>query len=552
MSQTSHPEDELPISEDERRMIEELKARKRLPDESEPDPAPAPRPGERLNSYGEWVSEAAAPTPVPAPAPVTPAPDPAPEPPAPPAPEPPAPPVTPAPEPPAPTPPVMSESLISPRRLPAHADERRQTVQHRSDPTETKPPQKKGVSSPENPFVRQPQPEPAHLRPSWLSGIWLPIIGVGGIMLLLLMVFVVPGMLQGTTSDGTPTALPVTSPSPSVEPAAGVSPTVAPPTSTPAIPTLTIDPLETKRAAFALGLEQYTQKQWADAAAAFGQVFERDPDYESTPVLRDVLTASLYNQSIGEINGALSTERRDIQAIRDRFTRIMTIIDGASTGDPTLQDTYQDRRDRAAEWGNILDAYLAGRTQIDEESWEAAITTLDAIPLSRDDYGNSVRILDIAAQRMAAYMGYGAQLTAAGSYEEARAQYEQASTLADSGVNISPVQTAIAALPIPTPTATPPTPTAIPAKLRVSVRNYNDDPTCISLGVSGINTSGWSFSVDGVGIRGTIDTAGNGRLCGLAWKQEVTISIFNASGRVVSGGSGVPSRGSAIMVAVWR
>ncbi len=382
----------------------------------------------------------------------------------------------------------------------------------------------------------------------------LPFILVGAVVLILLVVFGVSGMLRTIQQPDQPTAAPATSTS-SILVADGGSPTATSPEPTPATPIATTDPVEVKRAFFTLGLEHYGNKQWAAAAEAFEQVFAIDPDYAPTTALRDVLTAALYNQSIGEINGALSTEIKDVEAIRAHFARIATIIDGASTDNPTLQSTYQDRRDRAAEWGNILDSYLAGRAQIKEESWEAAITTLEAIPLSREDYGASVRILDVAKQRAAAYMGYGAQLAAAGSYEEARAQYEQASALADAGADISPAQTAIAALPPPTarPTVIPVIPpTAVPLKLRVSVANYNDDPTCISLGVRGTNTSGWSFSVDGIGIRGAIDTAGNGRICGLGRYQEVTISIFNASGRVVSGGSGVPSRGSAIMVATWR
>jgi hypothetical protein len=103
------------------------------------------------------------------------------------------------------------------------------------------------------------------------------------------------------------------------------------------------------------------------------------------------------------------------------------------------------------------------------------------------------------------------------------------------------------------PTPTPTRPTAAPARLRFAVANYNDDPRCISIGISGITPAGWYFVVDGIGsVSGRFDGGGNARACGLGPGQEVTITVIDGNGRRVAGGGGVPSRGSAIMVASWR
>jgi hypothetical protein len=114
-----------------------------------------------------------------------------------------------------------------------------------------------------------------------------------------------------------------------------------------------------------------------------------------------------------------------------------------------------------------------------------------------------------------------------------------------------------AAAAAPAPTAPPPTrfvPTRVPdvRLLRFVKLNENDDPTCISVGVRGVATNGWTFRVDGMRATGTFDGAGNARVCGLAPRQEVTISVYNARGARVPGGQGVQSRGSAIMRAEWR
>jgi hypothetical protein len=100
----------------------------------------------------------------------------------------------------------------------------------------------------------------------------------------------------------------------------------------------------------------------------------------------------------------------------------------------------------------------------------------------------------------------------------------------------------------------PPPPTPVPdaGKLWVRKLNEDDEPGCISMRITGINTQGWSFGVDGMNLSGRFDNAGNARLCGLGPDQEVTISVRDRSGRIVPGGRGVPSKGRAIMLGTWQ
>jgi hypothetical protein len=100
----------------------------------------------------------------------------------------------------------------------------------------------------------------------------------------------------------------------------------------------------------------------------------------------------------------------------------------------------------------------------------------------------------------------------------------------------------------------PPPPTPVPdaGKLWVRKLNEDDQPECISMRITGINTQGWSFGVDGMNLSGRFDNAGNARLCGLGPDQEVTISVRDRSGRIVPGGRGVPSKGRAIMLGTWQ
>jgi hypothetical protein len=104
---------------------------------------------------------------------------------------------------------------------------------------------------------------------------------------------------------------------------------------------------------------------------------------------------------------------------------------------------------------------------------------------------------------------------------------------------------------VPPPTATP-RPTAPAQRLRFVKLNENDDPSCISVQIKGVAAANWSFLIDGTRIAGRFDASGNARACGLAPRQEITFTVYNARGAAMPGGRGVPARGSAIMQATWR
>jgi len=106
--------------------------------------------------------------------------------------------------------------------------------------------------------------------------------------------------------------------------------------------------------------------------------------------------------------------------------------------------------------------------------------------------------------------------------------------------------------PRPAPTPRPTTPADSAKRLRFVRANVNDEPTCISVGIRGISTSGWTFRVDGIEGVAMFDGAGNARICNVGHRQEVTISVYNNQGQPIPGGRGVPAIGGAIMVADWR
>jgi serine/threonine protein kinase len=128
-----------------------------------------------------------------------------------------------------------------------------------------------------------------------------------------------------------------------------------------------------------------------------------------------------------------------------------------------------------------------------------------------------------------------------------------ATAVPPTATSIPPTATAVP----PTATSTPrpvvpvPTPTEIP-RLRFQKLNEDDDPRCISVQIRDIKTEGWSFKIVGRPFIGIFDRAGNARICGLAPREEVIFDVLNRSGQIIRGGQGIPSRGSAIMRAIWR
>jgi hypothetical protein len=107
----------------------------------------------------------------------------------------------------------------------------------------------------------------------------------------------------------------------------------------------------------------------------------------------------------------------------------------------------------------------------------------------------------------------------------------------------------IALTPTPVPVSTNPCDTK--GCLRFRVLNYNDDSSCISVRITGVDTSGWTLTIDGLRL-GASFGGGDARVCGLGSGQQVTITVRDAGGGPVRGGAGIPSKGSAIMQAAWR
>jgi tetratricopeptide (TPR) repeat protein len=404
-------------------------------------------------------------------------------------------------------------------------------------------------------------------RPGW------PLIGggVAAVILLITFGFMLSRMVSPQTALNPTATLPAEVPTVatpvvvSTPPAATAEPkpTLETPTTqpkpttttpTPGIPTPTTNLTETIRTSFAAGLEFYAKKDWLNATKAFSEAFTLNPEYDSIPPIRDALSASLYNLSITQIDRANKPTIAQVQAMSEQFQHVATIIARAKTVPPDLRETFVERRQRAGEWVTILGRYIEGREAVETKDWDKAIELLESVSLTRDENGDSIAVLDIVDQRINAYRGKGEQLAGEGKYAEATTWYQDAKDFAAAnGGDVTLVETAIALLPSPTPTATK-VPTSAPAKqLRFVVANYNDEDACISVGIRGTRTSGWYFSVDGkTWLRGNFDSAGNARLCGLRPKEEVTITVFSGSGSPVAGGRGIPSQGSAIMVATWN
>ncbi|MDW8403279.1 SH3 domain-containing protein [Chloroflexus sp.] len=101
----------------------------------------------------------------------------------------------------------------------------------------------------------------------------------------------------------------------------------------------------------------------------------------------------------------------------------------------------------------------------------------------------------------------------------------------------------------PTPTPTVP---AEPPRLRFVKLGESEDVRCVSIKISGINTTGWRVTIDGLRLSGAFTSNGDTRVCGLRPRQEVTFTVRDEQGAPVRGGVGVPTRGSDVMFAEWR
>ncbi|NTV66035.1 MAG: tetratricopeptide repeat protein [Oscillochloris sp.] len=298
-----------------------------------------------------------------------------------------------------------------------------------------------------------------------------------------------------------------------------VEPTSAflPPTSVAIAPTATLlpaTPTPDSAVYYQEGLAAYNAGDWPKAVAALQQVYTYDAHYQD---VSQVLGAALYNWGIA------MRDQGDIAGAIERFASTITVdpTHPLATGEQQKAQLYLDALS-VRESGNLRDAAIK----------------LEELRDLQGDY------LDSAAQLYNIYLAYGGELEAQKQKSDALRIYEKAAALPLEDVSVARAKLKELA---------PPTPTPTPKRLRFSVANYNDTPSCISIRITGIGTGGWYFTVDGIGgVVGSFDSAGNARACGLGNGQEVTVTIHSADGKGVAGGSGVPSKGSAIMVATWR
>lgn len=299
-----------------------------------------------------------------------------------------------------------------------------------------------------------------------------------------------------------------------------VEPTVAfvPPTAAPVAPTATLlpvtptlDPAVLAAKNYQDGLDDYNAQKWPQAAALLQQVFAYDPGYKD---VRQVLGATLYNW------GVALRDQGDIAGALDQFAAAIEV----APDHPLAADEQQ----KAQLYRDALGARDGGGLR------DAAIKLEELRDLQADYLDSTAQLYDI-------YLAYGAELEGEKSTAAALRIYQKAAELPLD--DVSAAQARLKAL----------APTPAPKRLRFSVANYNDDPGCISIRISGVGVGGWYFTVDGIGgVLGRFDTGGNARTCGLGYGQEVTITVHYPDGRGVAGGTGVPAKGSAIMVAAWR
>ncbi len=306
---------------------------------------------------------------------------------------------------------------------------------------------------------------------------------------------------------------------------------IALPTATLLPATPTPDAATQARQHYQDGMTAYAAENWSVAAEHFQEVYAYDASYRE---IASVLSASFYNWGIttrdeGDITTALAHFQSTIK-VDSNHTLARTEIQKANI--------YLDAQKKVAN-GNLDGAIQRYQSLIEMNGGNYADATTQIYEL----------LLNQA--ETVAQQGGDENLQRALELYRAAAGVEVIDrSKAEQGVveiqALLPTPT-----PIPRPTATPqPRPAA---RLRFSVANYNDDPGCISIKINGISPAGWYFSVDGIrGVSGRFDGGGNARACGLAPGQEVTISVIDGNGRVVPGGSGVPSKGSAIMIANWN
>lgn len=110
--------------------------------------------------------------------------------------------------------------------------------------------------------------------------------------------------------------------------------------------------------------------------------------------------------------------------------------------------------------------------------------------------------------------------------------------------------TALAATALVPPTATV---APEPPRLRFTLGPTDGRPDCVAVVIRGVDTQGWLFRINGLRLEpGAFNGGEYAVACNLGAGREVTINVYDASGNIVPGGEGVPTRGGSTMIADWR
>jgi tetratricopeptide (TPR) repeat protein len=371
--------------------------------------------------------------------------------------------------------------------------------------------------------VATPARSRAGLRLPNLSTQQLTFGGIGLLMLGLLLF-----MLWPRETSGNDVATQEVTLQPPTAVAAQATATLLPATPTPPA-TPTLEPAAAASVNYQAGVAAYDEQDWELAVEHLEAVYAYNPLYLDCD---EVLAATHFNWGVSLRDGG------DIAAADEQFLQALRVDAGHSLADEehTLADLYLEARDAEA----------SGDDAVARDLFRELLQ-------ARADYA------DAADRLYALLIDHAIALREEGGESNLRAAlalYREAAGLEVADTGTADKGAAVVADQLPRPTATPrpqpTTPPRPPGRLYVSKVNENDDPSCISMHIAGVIPSGWYFSVDGFGLHGSFDTGGNARACGLPHRQEVTITIIDGRGSVVSGGSGIPSRGSAIMYGEWR
>lgn len=308
---------------------------------------------------------------------------------------------------------------------------------------------------------------------------------------------------------------------PSASTPSAPTPSPASPTPTPTpLPTPTRTAEEQKRHYFAAGLEAYYRQDWPAAAEAFKRVWVIDPDYLD---VGEKLADTYYKWAVHTLTGP------------ERARQALNIVREALVYSPTHQ--------LASELKAKLEGYLRGVDAVAAGDLTTAIAAWEPVASSDPNF------LDVTVQLYEALMAQSRQQREAKQLDAALATCTRAAAIPN--VDTAAAKQCVVELQ-PTPTPTPrPTPKPAP-HLFVYLKDRDPNrPRCISMRIRGIDASGWYFMVDGLGYRGNFQ-GGDAATCQLQPGQEVTFSIYDANGRLVRGGRGIPAKGGDIFIGEWR